>query len=222
MGMRRPEIDGQVLVIDASRMDVRRITRQLDHIGCIFLIAESRAEAIQLLKTNSHITVVLLDEGMANGCLADVVVEVKSTRSDVKIIGCGNSDCLHEFADAGVGEFLLKPWKLDELIDVLSVPEPHEPQSPDEEAAVDIHDDCEAEATTKSGDTALGKKAPGSDTASLLFALGDRLRIVDGHLTGITGTLLAERTSGKLLLELENGVFIEIHQFCVEKDSCDA
>jgi len=222
MGNRQPAIDGHILVVDGSRMDVRSIRQQLQHIGCIFHTTESHGGAIQWLGTDSHIKVVVLDHGTANGRVADFVSELKSMRSNLTIVGSSSTDCRHEFAAAGVDRFLLKPWRIAELLEALTLPEPSHSKGLAEEASVDIHIGA-ADADIHSSDTDLDLgKAGSSDTACLRFDCGERVRIADGSLRGLKGTVVADRTGGRILLQLEEGTFVEIHHYCLEKDPSNA
>ena len=97
-----------------------------------------------------------------------------------------------EFAAAGVRRFLLKPTNVPDMAEMLGL--------------------C---VSSEASDTRLSKSE--SDTTCLRFAQGECVRIAVGSMEGLKGTVVAERTGGKILLQLQEGVYVEIHQYCVEE-----
>ncbi|MBM4092878.1 MAG: hypothetical protein FJ276_26240 [Planctomycetes bacterium] len=68
---------------------------------------------------------------------------------------------------------------------------------------------------TKNADTRIGKTAP--DTVCLAVSRGQRVRISAGSLKGVEAVVVLPRTDGRVLVRLRQGVFLEIHAFCLEK-----
>ena len=55
-----------------------------------------------------------------------------------------------------------------------------------------------------------------SDTTCLRIRLGQEVRVAAGPLEGLEGTVIGQRTAGRILIEVTVGVHMEIHQFCLE------
>ncbi len=64
-------------------------------------------------------------------------------------------------------------------------------------------------------DTHIGR-ADG-DTVCLSVSPGQRVRIVTGPLEGSSAIVVQPRTHGRVLVRVQQGVYVEIHQFCLEK-----
>ena len=187
-------VDGHVLVVDDSRM-LRSISQQLQQ------------------GMDPHIKVVLLDYGVGHGQVVDFVAELKVVRPNVIIVGSSTTDCRREFAAAGVHRFLLKPWRIADLVEILLLPsEPCNSEGSDEPSQVG-HEIGET-ADAKTGGTRLGKDH--SDSTSLRFSRGDRVSITVGSMAGWNGTVVSERSGGKILLQLQVGILVEIDEDCIE------
>jgi len=188
-------VDGHVLVVDDSQKDLRSISRQLQQ------------------GMDPHIKVVLLDYGVGHEQVVDFVAELKLVRSDVIIVGSSSTDCRREFAAAGVNRFLLKPWRIADLVEILLTPsEPCNSEGSDEPTQVGLEIGEAADA--KTGGTRLGKDH--SDSTSLRFSRGDRVSISVGSMTGWKGTVVSQRTGGKILLQIQAGILVEIHEHWIE------
>ena len=55
-----------------------------------------------------------------------------------------------------------------------------------------------------------------SDTAWLRFAAGQTVRIAAGAMIGLVGTAVDHRTIGRILVQIDAGVYVEIDQYCLE------
>lgn len=197
--MDRPwPVSGCVLIVDKDPVFWSTIRSQLQQVGCLSRVAVSHVFAIDLLKQDLDLKVVLLDQGTTNGQMGSLVTAINSIRSDVTIVGISASDRREDFAAVGVGRFLLKPWTLNELIDVLTPAEP---------------------TTSTCTDTRIGKAD--TDTSLIQFSSGQVVRIAAGPMEGWSGTVVAQRSGGRILLLLEGGVFLEIDQFLIESASQD-
>lgn len=54
------------------------------------------------------------------------------------------------------------------------------------------------------------------ETVTFETHAGQRVRIGAGQLRGVEGTVVEQRTSGRVLLELQQGVFVEVHPICLD------
>ncbi len=57
----------------------------------------------------------------------------------------------------------------------------------------------------------------GHDTSLLQLLPGKRVRITVGSLAGVEGIVASQRSAGKVLVSVMEGVYIEIHQYSLEK-----
>ena len=64
-------------------------------------------------------------------------------------------------------------------------------------------------------DTHIGR-ADG-DTVCLSVSPGQRVRIIAGLLEGSEAIVVKQRTHGRVLVRVQQGVYVEIQQFCLEK-----
>ena len=64
-------------------------------------------------------------------------------------------------------------------------------------------------------DTHIGRAE--SDTVCLSVTAGQRVRIVAGLLEGSEAIVIQQRTHGRVLVRVQQGVYVEIQQFCLEK-----
>ena len=63
-------------------------------------------------------------------------------------------------------------------------------------------------------DTRIGNAE--SDTVCLRFAAGQSVRIAAGAMKGLVGTVVDHRTIGRILVQIDAGICVEIHQYCLE------
>lgn len=70
-------------------------------------------------------------------------------------------------------------------------------------------------ATANGSDTHIG--SADGDTLCLRISPGQRVRITAGLLEGSEAVVVQQRTHGRILVRVQQGVYVEIHQFCLEK-----
>lgn len=70
-------------------------------------------------------------------------------------------------------------------------------------------------APVKECDTHIGRVD--NDTLCLSISPGDSVRVSAGMMQGIEATAVQQRTHGRVLVRVERGLYVEIHQFCLEK-----
>ncbi len=64
-------------------------------------------------------------------------------------------------------------------------------------------------------DTQIGRAE--NDTVCLSVAPGQRVRIIVGVLEGSEAIVVQQRSHGRVLVRVQQGVYVEIQQFCLEK-----
>jgi hypothetical protein len=70
-------------------------------------------------------------------------------------------------------------------------------------------------AMASGSDTHIGRAD--ADTRCLGVAPGHRVRIAAGLMSGAEAVVIQQRTQGRVLVRLLQGVYLEIHQFCLER-----
>jgi hypothetical protein len=70
-------------------------------------------------------------------------------------------------------------------------------------------------AMARGSDTHIGR-ADG-DTMCLGVSPGQRVRISAGLMEGSVATVIQQRSQGRVLVRLQQGVYVEIYQYCLEK-----
>jgi CheY-like chemotaxis protein len=113
-------LDGQVLIIDCSGMVRRVVATELEQAGCICHAAADSEMGLRLLRRDPRIQVVILDADQPDETVCAVVARLRELRPEIRIVGTGTNDCRAALAKAGVRLFLLKPFVIDDLVNVLT------------------------------------------------------------------------------------------------------
>jgi hypothetical protein len=69
-------------------------------------------------------------------------------------------------------------------------------------------------ATARDSDTRVGKAD--LDTFCLSVKRGQKVQITAGILQGAGAVVVRQRTGGRVLVRLQRGAYVEIHQYCLE------
>jgi CheY-like chemotaxis protein len=113
--------DLHVMVIDDAPIDRTTYVGRLEAIGCVCYKAESRGLALDLLRAEPAIDVVVIDMATAGADLDPLVRDLRATAPGLTLVGVS-----HEMggqlqaAAGGVDRFLSKPWSVGDLIHVLT------------------------------------------------------------------------------------------------------
>lgn len=75
-------------------------------------------------------------------------------------------------------------------------------------------DDDRGNASMDHSDTRIHRSE--SETALLRLTVGQEVRVGVGFLKDHVGTVIEQRAAGRVLVRLQDGVYVEIHQFCLE------
>ena len=110
---------GHLLVVDGGELLRRLIVSQFQLVGCICHAAESQEEALRLFERDPDVTVVIVDFDIGQGDASPLVERMSTLRPEVMIVGNSGQDRRREFAAWGVKHFLLKPWRISDLINLL-------------------------------------------------------------------------------------------------------
>lgn len=119
----RWSLQGPALVIDDTEV-YRHLTRyQLELVGGICHTVGTHDEGLHLFQSDPTISVVILAENgrvMPRRIISQFVSTLKAIRPEVPIVGCSARDYREAFAALGVLHFLLKPWRGEDLINLLT------------------------------------------------------------------------------------------------------
>lgn len=110
---------GRVLVIDDDEL-IRRFSLTIfERADALCHTAESHTAALKLFERDQGINLVILDYEMPGEDTAALVQELKRIRPQCLIVGNSGSDRKADFAALGVSYFLPKPWRFEDLVDLL-------------------------------------------------------------------------------------------------------
>lgn len=112
-------LGGRALVIDDEEMVRQLIAAHLERIGCLCYTAATHEEGLRLFRNDSEINVVILDYVMPEGDPEQLVANIHELRSDAIIVGTSGIDRTDEFSQSGVDLFVRKPWRVNELLDLI-------------------------------------------------------------------------------------------------------
>lgn len=118
-GRVRWPLKGRVLVVDEEELVRRALAAQIEYAGGVCHAAECMDTALQTFERDSGIEVVVLDHDLSGGSVQALVRRLRAMRAYVRIIGTSASDRSIDFERMGVREFLLKPWTVQDLINLL-------------------------------------------------------------------------------------------------------
>jgi nitrogen-specific signal transduction histidine kinase/CheY-like chemotaxis protein len=116
--------EGTILVVDDERL-VRDVTRQmLESAGFQVLCAAGGRESIAIFEKHPEIDVVVLDMTMPDMNGAEVLVELRRLRQDVRVVVCSGypeSEVVARVERGGVCGFLHKPYSIPALIEMIGI-----------------------------------------------------------------------------------------------------
>ncbi|MFQ5805781.1 MAG: response regulator [Phycisphaerae bacterium] len=119
-GAVRWPFEGRALIVDADDMVRRIVAAQIEQAGGICHTADTLGNALQTFRRDADIDVVILDYDLAVENLRDFVRQIRAIRPDVRIVGTSGSEGSTDFEDMSVEQFLLKPWTIRDLINLLT------------------------------------------------------------------------------------------------------
>jgi DNA-binding response OmpR family regulator len=112
--------ESKVLVVDPTPIGNTRYVEQFERIGCVCYKAEGPELALRLFREDPEIGIVIVDHDTPDLDLASLAEAMRAIRPHVEIVGASTA-LQHEvdFASAGVGRFLHRPWRIGDLLHVL-------------------------------------------------------------------------------------------------------
>ena len=104
-----------VLIVDDDAAYRQLIALQLESMDITCVTAATHDEALQRLRENGDVSVIVLDYWMQGDDPAVLVEQLRRIRPDATIIGHSNSDQRQAFRDMGVAIFAIKPLTMDQF-----------------------------------------------------------------------------------------------------------
>ena len=111
---------GPVVVVERDGAVRRLLVSQVERIGALCYPTDDLAAALKLLRTEPRVRTVLLDFALAGDAMAQWVEAVKGARPEARVIGTGGAGSEDDLLALGVTSVLSKPWRIVDLLDVLS------------------------------------------------------------------------------------------------------
>lgn len=109
----------RVLVVDRDALWRRTAVSMLESAAATCYGVAKLADALPLLESDAGLRFALLDLESA-GDLDSAVKEIRKARPQVTILGMSTENCRERFAAAGVPLFLRKPWRTENLVNLLA------------------------------------------------------------------------------------------------------
>jgi len=110
---------GHALIAEPNAFLRHALKARLHAEGAVCHTAGDRQEALDLLRRDRDIDVVILDFDLPGGRLTDLVAEMIEARPGIHIVGTGNDDRRREFRSLGVRRFVRKPLDWHTLIEAI-------------------------------------------------------------------------------------------------------
>jgi len=113
-------LEGRVLVIDGQALNRSLSVSLLESAGAGCYAVESPGEALRLLEKDEGLGYVIIDCGTSEIALDTAVKMIQAARPDIVIVGTSETDRRDRFARLGVEHFITKPWRVNDLINLLT------------------------------------------------------------------------------------------------------
>lgn len=111
--------DEHVLIVDGDPLTRQLAVSLLESVGATCYAVENCEQAIQLIDNCEKIGYVLLEYNDARENMVEHLRQIRLRNRQLVVIGTGNDDRQHDFAELGIHLFLIKPWRVGHLIELL-------------------------------------------------------------------------------------------------------
>ncbi len=105
-----------LLLVDDEAPVLEATAWALTNAGFRSYSADNIEAAMAILASQTAVSGVILDRGLAGASLVSVVKRMREIAPTVVIVGTSGGDCQVEFLEAGADHFLLKPWVSNQVI----------------------------------------------------------------------------------------------------------
>lgn len=111
---------GPVVVIERDGAVRRLLVSQIERIGTVCYPTDDLKSALKLLTAEPRVATVLIDFGLAGDEMSKWVNAVRAARPEATVIGTGGSGSEDDLLACGVTRVLSKPWRIMDLLDVMT------------------------------------------------------------------------------------------------------
>lgn len=112
-----------VLIVEDDLINVRLFKEILKNLNIAHIIKNDGISALELIKKNPDIRLVLMDIGLPNMSGAEVLQEIKKIKKDITVIAqtaYGTENEAVEYKMMGFDDFISKPIDIQKLKNILS------------------------------------------------------------------------------------------------------
>lgn len=118
--LKRTLVDrGPVVVIERDGVVRRLLVAQIERAGALCYASDDLKSALRLLAAEPRVHSVMIDFLLAGQEIGSWVSQIRALRPDVRLIGTGGIGSESNLLSKGVSHVLRKPWRINDLIDVL-------------------------------------------------------------------------------------------------------
>ncbi len=112
--------DGRVVIVDREAATRKWLVSMIENVGGGGYAVETAEQALRLLRNDDGLQFAVLDHDTLDAGLGRAIERIRSCRPDVTIVGNSPGDHRDAFARLGVPLFLQRPWRADDLINLLT------------------------------------------------------------------------------------------------------
>jgi len=112
--------DGRVVIVEADATTRKWLVTMVENAGGGCYAVESVAQAMRLLGKDDGLQFAVLDYDTVGAGLPSAIEELNAIRPDVLLVGNSADDRREAFVRLGVNLFLQRPWRADDLINLLT------------------------------------------------------------------------------------------------------
>jgi CheY-like chemotaxis protein len=112
--------DGRVVIVEGDATARKWLITMIENAGGGCYAVETVEQAIRLLGNDDGLQFAVLDRHTAGADLTAAIEQMHAIRPDVVLVGSSPDDRREEFARLGVTLFLQRPWRVHDLINLLT------------------------------------------------------------------------------------------------------
>lgn len=112
--------DGRVLVVDDEELIRRFALAIYDQAGATCHVAADVRSALDVLRRDEGVRVVLLDWGLPGSDVESFARDLQSLSDRLTVIGQSGADRRAEFKALGIPRFIAKPWRIRDVVEILT------------------------------------------------------------------------------------------------------
>jgi CheY-like chemotaxis protein len=111
--------EGRTLIIDGDQWVRHVVAKQIECGGGICHAAENAETALRTCERDSGIKIIVIDHDLPGADVPELVQRLRDVLPAARLVGTGAYDRVGEFERVGVTHYLVKPWTVSDLVNVL-------------------------------------------------------------------------------------------------------